>query len=235
MGHSTSTPTTNHRSRSVIGALALTIGVSLTAFGLTGGASLAFTGPDELPSTAASNEAAYWGEGCWKLDEPGGLSWVADADYSKVVLKAAQTDFVFYDVEKDDVLTVDQNAISHFIFCPPAATTTTTTTIVEEETTTTTVVEEETTTTVVKEETTTTVVEESPTTTLAEEEPTTTLAAQAGPTTTQTASAGATTTPLAVELPSTGVDTTTSLAVIGALLTAAGLTLLSLSRRRTTA
>lgn len=215
------TPPTTHRARRVTGAFAVVLGVVLTAVGLSAGPSLAFTGPVATPSTAASNDASYWGAGCTKLDESGEKSWTADASYSIVVLKAGTTDYAFSDVVAGDVLTIPQE-ISHFIFCPPTSTTTTTTTVVEAETTTTTAPPEE--------ATTTTVVETvAPTTT------STPVVGQAGPTTTLAASAGATVAPEDVELPQTGTDTTTSLAVIGGLLMAAGMTMLSLARRRTIA
>lgn len=218
----TSTSSITHRPRSVTGALAVAIGAILAVAGISASSTLAYSSSEALPSTAASNEPGYWGANCTKLDQPGGLSWTADADYGIVVLKAAQTDYVYYGVVKGDVLNVGKNAISHFIFCPPTTTTTTTTTA----TTTTTLVGDTTTTT-----TATTLVDD--TTTTVEEATPTTLLAQAGPTTTSTAGAGATTTPLAVDLPRTGVDTTTSLTVIGGLLMAAGIAMLTLARRPT--
>lgn len=220
MQYSTATTTSIHRPRSVTGAIAVVLGVVLTAVGLSAGPSLAFTGPVATPNSPDSNQASYWGAGCTKLNESGDESWKADASYSTVVLKSGTTDYAFSDVVAGDVLTIPQE-ISHFVFCPPTTTTTsTTTTTVDEATTTTTTPGEEATTT-------TAVAADAPTTTA--------LVAQAGPTTTETASSGATIVPTAVELPRTGGDTTTSLAVIGGLLLAAGMALLSLARRRTVA
>ena len=113
---------------------------------------------------AAQNDPAYWGSGCYKIDRSGTSSWVADADYDRVVLKSGTENDVFDDVRAGDVLrTVSGRDISHRILCPASEPTTTTA--------------PPTTTTVVPTTTappTTTTVPETPTTTVA---PTTTTVA----------------------------------------------------------
>jgi LPXTG-motif cell wall-anchored protein len=211
--------------------MALVVGAIMGVVGLSATQGLAFTGPVATPNTSDSNKASYWGPGCTKLDTGnGGVSWVADGSYDIVVLKSGTTDYAFYDVVAGDVLQIPQD-ISHFIFCPPTTTTTTTTTT--STTTSTTTVPDETTTTTVPDETTTTtaVGQQGPTTTAPEETTTTTAAVgQQGPTTTVTAS-GAVTTTLPTQLPSTGSEL--QLAVLGGVLMASGVTLLTVSRRRT--
>ena len=211
-------PTSDRGPRRVVGAMALVVGAIMGVVGLSATQGLAFTGPVATPNTSDSNKASYWGPGCTKLDTGnGGVSWVADGSYDIVVLKSGTTDYAFYDVVAGDVLQIPQD-ISHFIFCPPTTTTTTSTT-----TSTTTVPDETTTTTAVG--------QQGPTTTAPEETTTTTAAVgQQGPTTTVTAS-GAVTTTLPTQLPSTGSEL--QLAVLGGVLMASGVTLLTVSRRRT--
>jgi LPXTG-motif cell wall-anchored protein len=112
------------RRRTVVGAIALILGVAATSIGLSAGSTLAYTGPVITANTSDSNKEGYWGPGCTKLDQGASTSWTATADYSLVVLKAGNFDYAFSNVVKGDVLTIPQN-ISHFIFCPPAVTTTT--------------------------------------------------------------------------------------------------------------
>ena len=238
MQYTDAIPTVAGGPRRVVGAMALVVGAILGIVGLSSGEGLAFTGPVETTNSSDSNKPSYWGAGCTKLDRAGGTSWTADKSYDIVVLKAGTTDYAFYDVVKGDVLTIPQ-AISHFIFCPATTTTTTTTTVPEETTTTTTVPETTTTTTVPEETTTTTTVVDqggpTTTTTLPEETTTsttttTTLVGQQGPTTT-VASAAATTTTVPRRLPTTGGEM--RLAMLGGVLIAVGVTMLTLSRTRT--
>ena len=195
------TDTAGVRPRRTVAAAFVAAGLTMAVVGLWAGPSLAYTGPEPVPSTPESNDPSYWGDDCFKRDVGAGLTWVADADYSVVVLKAGQIDWVYRDVKEGDVLTVGgQNDISHFILCPPTAPTTTTTVA----------------------ETTTTA--PAPTTTVAE---TTTSEASGGPTTTvaetttSVASGGPTST-VASELPATGSDLPRSLLVLGALLVSLG-------------
>jgi LPXTG-motif cell wall-anchored protein len=214
---------TARRRRAIIGVVAMSIGAVVTTVSLSAGSTLAFDGPEEIEFTPESNEPEFWGEGCTKLDEGiDDTQWVADADYSTVVLKAANTNYVFTNVEEGDVLIVGDNDISHFIFCPPTATTTTaatTTTTVAATTTTvaatTTTVGATTTTTAA----TTTTVADTPTT--VQQAPPTTLVGSAGPTT------------VAAELPATGPDRTGVAALIGTMLLGLGLLLVVSSRRPT--
>ena len=231
MQYTDASPTADGGPRRVVGAMALVVGAIFGIVGLSGAEGLAYTGPVATPGSAASNKASYWGAGCTKLDIGSGKSWTADKSYDLVVLKAGTTDYAFSDVVAGDVLTIPK-AISHFIFCP---TTTTTTTTTATTTTTTTVPKTTTTTTTVPEETTTTttsVAQQGPTTTttVPEETTTTTSVAQQGPTTT-VASAAVTTTTVPAKLPTTGSEL--SLAVLGGLLVAVGVTLLTVSRIRT--
>jgi hypothetical protein len=243
--------------RTVAGTIAIAVGTVLATIGLSAGPAGAYSGSAQLPNSSDSNKPSYWGTGCWKVEPASGLSWTADADYSVVVLKAGSVDYVYYDVEKGDVLTVGQNAISHFIFCPPTPTTTTTepedttttTTEPEDTTTTTTEPEDTTTTTTEPEDTTTTTTEpEDTTTTTTEPEdttttsvasggPTTTVApttsvASQGPTTTVRASAAVTTTTVARRLPATGGGLNLSLSVVGLLFVVLG-GVMTLTARRT--
>ncbi len=74
------------------------------------------------------NQPEFWGEDCFKVDEPQGASWTADADYRLVVLKAGTVNHEFYNVKVGDVLSVGKD-ISHLILCtgePESSTTTTT-------------------------------------------------------------------------------------------------------------
>jgi LPXTG-motif cell wall-anchored protein len=196
----------------VAGAIAIVVGTILATVGLSAGPAGAYSGSAQLPNSSESNKPSHWGTGCWKVEPASGLSWTADADYSVVVLKAGTVDYVYYDVEKGDVLTVGQNAISHFIFCPPTPTTTTTTTTEPEVTTTTT--EPEVTTTTTEPEDTTTTTEPEDTTTTTEPEDTTTTT-EPEDTTTTTEPEDTTTTSVASGGPTTTVAPTTSVASQG--------------------
>lgn len=89
--------------------------------------------------TPGPNQVAFWCEDGGKKFEPGGLTWVADADYPLVVVKGGNVDTgngpgnnVYFDVQAGDVLQAPLNAggqhaaISHVITCffPPTPTTT---------------------------------------------------------------------------------------------------------------
>jgi hypothetical protein len=117
----------------------------------TGTVDAAAREPDAVfENTPESNQPDYWGDDCIKIDEAGGRSWVADADYDLVVLKAGQFDYVWYDVAAGDELLIPQD-ISHYVLCGrvvPTTSTTTTTTSTTTSTTTTTTVAPTTTTTV---------------------------------------------------------------------------------------
>jgi len=158
------------RLASLMAASALIIGM----FGLSAGSVAATvdyaTVTGHQASTADSNDASFWGKDCEKLDISGVDSYVLEASYDLVVVKAGSSSgddpnsltlfgdspsagqTVWADTNGDGVFNVGgpggDHQISHIIVCGPAETTTTTTT---EETTT-----EETTTTTTTEETTTT-------------------------------------------------------------------------------
>lgn len=175
-------------------------------------------------ATTNTNDAAYWGETCFKIDEgPGGSSWVADANYLKVVLKAGTENFIFDNVVQGQEVATSGQDISHMILCPYPETTTTlaTTTTTLDPTTTTTVGE----TTTTLRETTTTV---GRTTTTLRETTTTPPRTVTIPTTTTTTvvvsstQADTTTTIPISELPFTGFRLGSVLA-IGLALTALGM------------
>lgn len=80
--------------------------------------------------TDNSNDPAYWGEDCWKDDNGRDTdTFVADADYRLVVLKAGTNEYVFENVSKGDTLVTGSGQdISHIIFCEGSDSSTTTTT-----------------------------------------------------------------------------------------------------------
>lgn len=109
------------------------------------------TPPTTTTAPCNPNSAPCWCDDGVKI-EPGGMEWVADADYDLVVVKGGSVDYgdgpgnlVYYNVQAGDVLVAPLNAggqqaaISHIILCgkqevPPSTTTTvldtTTTTMV---------------------------------------------------------------------------------------------------------
>ena len=128
--------------------------------------------PPTLADNHNSNDPAFWGEDCWKDDNPAPeLSYTATQDYRLVVLKAATENFVFENVKAGDVLEVgNERAISHIIFCEGSDSSTTTT----QPTTTSTTTTSTTSTTTTAPSTTTTEPPSSSTTTTTEQSTTTT-------------------------------------------------------------
>jgi LPXTG-motif cell wall-anchored protein len=190
--------------RVIVGLCAMVVGGATLFVGTAAGSTAAYTGPEPMVNTPASNQASYWGAGCVKLDESGSTSWTAPADYSIVVLKSGNTDYVFRDVVAGDTLTIPQD-ISHFILCPPATTTTTqpaTTTTTTQPATTTTTTQPATTTTTTQPATTTTTTQPATTTTTTQPA-TTTTTTQPATTTTTTQPDVTTTTEVAGESPTT--------------------------------
>lgn len=131
-------------------------------------------GCDEPTTTTAPpcnlNSAPCWCDDGVKI-EPGGMEWVADADYDLVVVKGGSVDYgdgpgnlVYYNVQAGDVLIAPLNAggqqaaISHIILCGQTPTTTTTTTTTTQPPVTTTTEAPGTTTTTIPNATTTTIV-----------------------------------------------------------------------------
>jgi len=184
-------------------------------------------------ATTNTNDPAYWGETCFKIDEgPGGSSWVADANYLKVVLKAGTENFIFDNVTQGQEVATSGQDISHMILCPYPETTTTTTldptTTTTDPVTTTTVGE----TTTTLRETTTTVGRT--TTTLRESTTTTTprrITILSTTTTTSIVVASSTTTVPPSELPFTGFRLGSVLA-IGLALSALGMLIVASVRDR---
>ena len=139
------------------------------------------------------NRADFWGEDCVKVDEAQGGSWVADADYRLVVVKAGTVHHEFYDVTTGDVLSVGKD-ISHLILCDggssSSTSTTTSTSVISTSTTTippsTTTTESMTTTSTTVLLSTTTSNPSPTTTTTVDSEPTTTTSVVVEETTTTT-------------------------------------------------
>jgi uncharacterized repeat protein (TIGR02543 family) len=73
---------------------------------------------DDQPATPTNNNPDSWGDGCEKIDSYSGMTWRAPASYKGVVLKAANTDFIFIGVSASELLGVTGgNSISHIIYC----------------------------------------------------------------------------------------------------------------------
>lgn len=65
-----------------------------------------------------SNHADSWGSDCVKDDTERGSTWVADADYDKVILKSSQGNDVFFPVRAGEMLSPTSGKdISHIIMC----------------------------------------------------------------------------------------------------------------------
>jgi hypothetical protein len=138
-----------HRIGALVAAAALTLTFAGTAFAATYA-----TVSGHLAASAASNNEAYWegvyGLDCDKIYDGEGAeidSWVADADYAVVIVKAAgqnvgdNANTIFEDVSEGETVWADTNGnsqfdpggqngdknISHIIVCEAEETTTTTT------------------------------------------------------------------------------------------------------------
>ena len=118
--------------------------------GPSAGAALA-VGPDYATvsgyaaGTSDNNHEGTWGDGCTKLDSPGGSTYVLSQGYAKVIVKAGSdqstdghANTVFDSPTAGQTVWADSNGtgafdegdktISHIIFCGPTTTTTSSTT-----------------------------------------------------------------------------------------------------------
>lgn len=85
-------------------------------------------------ASAAANNPSYWGQGCTKIEDPGGSSYVLAEDYSRVIVKAGSGEFantVFDQPSAGQTVWADTNGdnaynpggqdgdkqISHIILC----------------------------------------------------------------------------------------------------------------------
>ena len=122
-------------------ALALIFAIAGTA---SAGAVVYATVTGHAEHSADNNKPETWGEDCVKIGAPGGETYVLEANYSLVVVKAAGNnagpnantlfgdspsagETVWADTNGNNVYDEDDKQISHIIFCGEEETTTTTT------------------------------------------------------------------------------------------------------------